>query len=244
MRIRTAVISLVAVAVVLVAAVSAGFVFFSPRRGSAQPAKITSATDDYGKAPTYTLIDQHGRTFHSVSLAGKIRVVSYLFPYCTSYCPLIARSIVQLEPLLAKHGLANRVDFVAFNVDPTGAGPKQMAAFLAEFRANPDDPHWHYLTGSSQQIHDVVTGGFHIFYKKVSFTQEQAEEAQEKAAGTWTPQPEVPNAVADRAHADYDIVHNDTIEIVGPQGRIQDVIDDADTATPAQLLAAVEKVAR
>jgi len=41
-------------------------------------------------APSYTMTNQLGEAVSSSGFAGKIQVVSFLFPYCTTMCPLIA----------------------------------------------------------------------------------------------------------------------------------------------------------
>ena len=43
---------------------------------------------------------------------------------------------------------------------------------------------------------------------------------------------------------DYDVVHNDVIEIVGPQGQIQKVFDDASQVSEAELKVAVVAAAK
>ncbi len=200
---------------------------------------IQAGPEDYGTAPAYTLTDQHGQPFSSAALRGKVQVVSYLFPYCTTYCPLTAATLAQTQRLADRAGLTGKVAFVAFNVDPDGADHQQLAAFLQQERIDPDDPAWHYLTGSPARVRQVVTGGFHVFYQKVSLADEERTEAEQKASGVYTPQPTRPNALADEAHVDYDIVHNDVIEVVDPTGSIRAIFSSASTATSEQILAAV-----
>ena len=103
------------------------------------PTSRVSASD-YGPAPTYTLTDQNGRTFNSTTVLGKVQVVSYLFPYCTSFCPLLLGSLAQAQRELDRSGLQGRVAFVAFNVDPEHAGPDVMSAFLRQERVDPSRP--------------------------------------------------------------------------------------------------------
>jgi protein SCO1/2 len=204
----------------------------------------TPGGDTYGAAPTYTLTDQHGRSVSSAALRGKIQVVSFLFPYCTTYCPVIARTLAQTEQLIEHAGLRHEVAFVVFNVDPAGAGPAQLSAFLSQELIDPDDPAWHYLTGSPAAVRRVVRSGFHVFYQKESLAQVEKDEASERAAGDYTAQPTEPNPLADRAHVDYDVVHNDVIEIVDAQGIIRNVLTGGSAATPRQILAAVQDARR
>ncbi len=199
---------------------------------AAQPGR----SQDYGSAPTYTLTDQWGRRVSSRRFAGKVQVVSYLFPYCTTYCPLIARNLVLLREQLQRQGLSDRVRLVAFNVDPGGAGPAQLRAFWSEFGGDPADPDFAFLTGSPEQIHTVVADGFHVDYQKVAGT--------DGGSDTVAPAPTQRNPLARQAHVDYDIQHNDFIEIVGPRGRIRQIFDSGSLADPADLVRAVRAAMR
>jgi cytochrome oxidase Cu insertion factor (SCO1/SenC/PrrC family) len=206
------------------------------------PVAVQGGAEDYGAAPSYTFTDQHGRPFSSSKLTGKVQVVSYLFPYCTTYCPLIARTLAQTQQLVDEADLTDRVAFVAFNVDPLGAGPDQrLAAFLRQEGIDPNDPAWHYLTGGPAEIRRVVADGFHIYYERVSLAEEEQAEEDAKAAGDYTPQPELPNALADKAHVDYDIVHNDYVEIVDPAGTIRTLFNAGEGMTARQILDAIQQ---
>jgi cytochrome oxidase Cu insertion factor (SCO1/SenC/PrrC family) len=245
---RVILLALGACVVIALAALVSGMALSGRTAGNAgsdteQAAHVTHATENYGTAPSYVLTDQNGKRFSSKSLNGRIQVVSYLFPYCTSYCPIIGANLASVERRLPA-SLKGRVDFVAFNVDPGETGPKQMSAFLHQYGINARDPHWHYLTGSPQQMRHVVTGGFHIFYKKVTLKQEQATEKRQKSAGTFHAQPEKHNALAAKADVNYDIVHNDSVEVVDAHGTIRAFFDSGDKVTPKQILAAVRQAAR
>lgn len=239
-RRRTA---LTAVALATVAVAVLAGIHLAGRDGFGNPA-TPPARQTYGTAPQYTLIDQAGRTFASTELRGTVQVVSYLFPYCTTYCPLTARTLAQAEGLLGAAGLQGRVAFVAFNVDPQGAGPARLAAFLRQEQIDPADPAWHYLTGRPDQIRRVVTGGFHVFFQKVSLAEEDQEAAEQVRAGEYIPQPTATNPLADQAHVDYDIVHNDIIEVVDRHGAIRTIFGSGSNPGPEQILSAVLRAHR
>ncbi len=188
-----------------------------------------------GRAPTYHgLVNQLGRRVSSTQFRGKVRVVTFLFPYCTTYCPLIAAHLVGFERVLSESGLRDQVQVIAFNVDPAGTGPEVMAAFMQEYGWNPSDLHWQYLTGSPAAIRRVVTGGYHVAYAKV------AEGSDATAGGPpLTPQPEVVNRLAQQAGAAYDITHNDGLVIVDRRGRIRRIYDQADTVSVRRMLGVV-----
>ncbi len=201
------------------------------------------APSDRLTAPSWTLTDMNGRTVHSSDLDGKVRVVSFLFPYCTGYCPVAARAMVQLEDEVAGTPLAGRLRLVAFNVDPAGADRAAMRAFWRQFGGDPGDPHVSYLTGSPGRIRHVVTDGYKVHYEKVTEAEQDAAAARAKKNGTYVEEPDVPNPAASRAGVDYDVVHNDVIEVVGPHGRVDRVFDDAADVPEPELLAAVRAAA-
>jgi protein SCO1 len=190
-------------------------------------------------APSYTMTNQLGEAVSSSGFAGKIQVVSFLFPYCTTMCPLIAAHLVNLERLgLRPAGIADKVAIVSFDIDPDNTGPLQMRAFMWQYGWNPRDTHWQYLVAPPAEMRRVVSDGFSVRYKRVSI----ATGGEGEAGDQGVVQPEVVNKLAEQSHADYDIVHNDVLAIVDQQGRIRKIYDDADTVGPQELLAVIQSV--
>lgn len=209
--------------------------FFLGQRHDARE-KATLAV--LGTAPEYQLTNQLREMVPSNSLRGKVQLVTFLFPYCTTLCPLIVAHLVNLENLgLRPNGIEDKVEIVSFDVDPGHTGPPQMRAFLSQYGWNPTDLHWQYLTGSPEEVRRVVKNGFRVWYKRVSL----ASEARD-GAGASVEQPEVVNKLAESAHADYDIVHNDVLEIVDRQGRIRKIYDNADTVSWTDLLTTIQSL--
>jgi protein SCO1 len=225
---------LVAVALIPLAGVS-GFLL-----GERHEAAARAALPELQTAPSYTMINQLGQTVSSARFLGKVQIVSFLFPYCTTMCPLIAAHLANLENLgLRPAGLEDKVQLVSFNLDSTDTGPTQMRAFLAQYGWNPKDLHWQYLAAPEAQIRRVVTGGFGVGYQRV--TDEQADDS-----GSGEPpvvQPEVVNKLAAAAHANYDIAHDDIVEIVDRRGRVRKIYQDADSVDWRDMMAVVKRLA-
>ena len=200
----------------------------------AQRPQSPSRLADLGHAPSYQLTNQLGEKISSQQFRGKVQIVTFLFPYCTTYCPLITAHLIGLEHVLRDAGLTRRVEIVAFNVAPNDTGPKQMREFLAQYGWNPRDPHWQYLTGTRTQIRRIVTQGFHVAYERVM--DRQGSDSGVLSAPGQAPQLSVANPLAARAKPDYDVSHNDAIEIVGPHGHIRKIYDDADVVSNQRLL--------
>jgi cytochrome oxidase Cu insertion factor (SCO1/SenC/PrrC family) len=208
----------------------------APPAGAApDAAPAASGLQDFGPAPRYRLADQEGRIVDSDSLLGRVRVVTFLFPYCRTYCPLVAAHLRGLESDLRRAGLADRVQFVAFNVDPANTDEASMRTFLRQYGWDPSDPAMAYLTGSPAEIRRVVTGGYHVDYRRV---EEDAGDtgAAGDTTGALAPQPEVANPLADSAVVTYDVVHNDALVLVDPQGRIRRYYGEADRVPDERLL--------
>lgn len=240
-RVRTAVLvsAFVALTAALVGLPAA--LWWQSRHAAA--ARAPGASRGYGRAPSYVLTDQNGRRVSSTEFTGKVQVVSFLFPYCTSYCPEIARQMTVLQSAIAGTPLAGKVEIVAFNVDPAGASRARMRQFWSEFGGDPSAHDVEFLTGTAQQIRHTVTDGYHVAYQKVSLASEEAAAKEQQQQGTYVPQPEVPSTVADQAHVNYDVVHNDFIDIVGPHGRVRAILDDPTQLSDSALLSAVRAAA-
>lgn len=208
-----------------------------------QASKHQPALPIIGRAPSYHgFLNQLGQPVDSSAFAGKLRLVTFLFPYCTSYCPLIALNLTGLETELKQAGLQNRVQLIAFDVDPRHTGSVQDRAFLKQYGWDPPNLHWQFLSGSVAQTRQVVRDGYHIAYEQVTESEEDADAAQQKAAGTYMPQPQVANALAERVKPDYDIAHNDSLVLVDPQGRIRWVSMQADRVSNQHLITLIRSL--
>src|SRR3954447_14797029 len=148
----------------------------------AKPGNYVSDRLDLGSAPAWTLTDQNGKTVSSTQFDNKVMVVTYMFPYCTTFCPAITHVLTELEADLKTAGLnGKRVQIVAFNVDPDNTGPKEMSTFLQQYGVDPSDPGWTYVTGSKTEIDHIVQNGFGVYFESILRTDEAKQIAAEKA---------------------------------------------------------------
>ncbi|HET8995350.1 MAG TPA: SCO family protein [Acetobacteraceae bacterium] len=195
-------------------------------------------------APAYrNLTNQNGQKVSSADFRGKVRVVTFLFPYCNTFCPIIAAHLVGFEHLLQADGLADSVQVVAFDVDPAGTGPKEMRGFLKEYGWDPQNTHWQYLTGTPKQIRTIVTGGYHVDYQKVADTGPDPDpKTQAALLDGDTPQPYVANPLADKANVKYDITHENVLMLVDPEGRVRVIHAQADAVSQWELLKEVKAI--
>jgi cytochrome oxidase Cu insertion factor (SCO1/SenC/PrrC family) len=103
-------------------------------------------------APAFQLTDQNGQPVSLASLRGKVVLMTFLDPVCTSDCPIIGAEFKEAGVLL---GSANKnVELVAVVANPTYRSTEFTQAFDREEGLN-TVPNWLYLTGSLSQLTHV-----------------------------------------------------------------------------------------
>ncbi len=100
-------------------------------------------------APAFALTDQDGRQVSLASLHGKVVLLTFLDPVCTSDCPLIAQEFRQADQVL---GAKSRgVEMVAIVANPLYRSVDYTRAFDSQERLT-GLPNWLFLTGSLAQL--------------------------------------------------------------------------------------------
>ena len=100
-------------------------------------------------APGFTLTDQNGRAVSLASLRGKVVLMTFLDPVCTTDCPIIAQEFKQTGEMLATQD--SSVELVAIVANPTYRSTAVTQAFDQQ-EGLATVPNWLYLTGSLSQL--------------------------------------------------------------------------------------------
>ena len=100
-------------------------------------------------APGFSLTDQDGRTVSLASLRGKVVLMTFLDPVCTTDCPIIAQEFKQAGQMLGAQ--ARNVELVAVVANPTYRSTAFTRAFDRQ-EGLATVPNWLYLTGSLGQL--------------------------------------------------------------------------------------------
>jgi cytochrome oxidase Cu insertion factor (SCO1/SenC/PrrC family) len=103
-------------------------------------------------APPFSLTDQHGDTVTLASLRGKVLLLTFLDPVCTTDCPLEAQEFRQAGQLLG--GDSRRVELVAIVANPVDYQLGYTQAFDRQEGLD-GVPNWLYLTGSPGRLAQV-----------------------------------------------------------------------------------------
>jgi len=101
------------------------------------------------KAPAFTLTDQNGKQVSLASLRGKVVLLTFLDPVCTSDCPQIAQEFKGADQVLGAK--ARDVELVAIVANPLYYSATYTRAFDTQERLT-NVPNWLYLTGNLAQL--------------------------------------------------------------------------------------------
>jgi len=103
-----------------------------------------------GAAPGFTLTDQFGRRVSLRSLHGKVVVLSFNDPQCTTICPLTTTALLHAKDLLGP--AAARVELVGVGANPEATEVKWVRDYS---RAHGMLHKWRFLTGSLPELKRV-----------------------------------------------------------------------------------------
>lgn len=173
MRRRRTVIALLcaAVAAAFVAAVLAtgtGIVSTSQTPANAQSSALATnpvldpGTPLSGSAPDFTLRDQFGKSVSLRSLRGKVVLLAFNDPQCTTMCPLTTTAMVDVKALLGAAG--SGVQLLGIDTNPAATSVHDVLAY-SQVHAMTHD--WHFLTGSLAQLKRVWRA-YHIYVQVIN----------------------------------------------------------------------------
>jgi len=112
-----------------------------------------------GKLPSFELVNQDGQAFGSQDLKGKPYVASFFFTSCVTICPKILGAMSSLQTRFAHEKLD--IQLVSLTVDPDTDTPEKLKA--AGQKMGADFTKWTFLTGTKDQLKEVIVGGFKTF---------------------------------------------------------------------------------
>ncbi|HEY3549726.1 MAG TPA: SCO family protein [Gaiellaceae bacterium] len=101
-------------------------------------------------APGFTLTDQFGKRLSLGSLRGKVVVLSFNDPECTTICPLTTTALLRAKELLGP--AASRVELLGVGANPEATQVKWVRAYS---RAHGMTHKWRFLTGSPAELRRV-----------------------------------------------------------------------------------------
>ena len=139
-----------ALAVVLVGTAPMAFATTNPNADPITAQAIAGSTGQMDSpAVNFTLTSQDGRQVAFSSLRGKVVLLAFLDPVCTTDCPLIAQEMRSADAMLGSK--ARNIELVAVVANPTYISTAYTKAFTSQENLS-QVPNWLYLTGSLSQL--------------------------------------------------------------------------------------------
>ncbi len=111
-----------------------------------------------GPAPQFDLTNQLGERITNADYKGKVYVVEFFFSTCPTICPIMNRSMLEIQNQF--FGNPN-FGIVSITIDPdhdTSEVLKKHAEGLGVKSSN-----WHFLTGDKKYIFDLANKGFNLY---------------------------------------------------------------------------------
>lgn len=140
----------------LAAIVVGALVFTRPSPSPSQIAALASnptldpGTPIHGVAPDFTLTDQLGRAVSLSAFRGKVVILAFNDPQCTTICPLTTTAMVKAKQLLGPAGA--RVELLGVGANPAATETRWVRAYSEAHRMMHT---WHFLTGPLAQLKRV-----------------------------------------------------------------------------------------
>lgn len=69
--------------------------------------------------------------------AGKVVVVNFIYTHCPDVCPLRAEKIAEIQSLVNRTAMRNRVHFVTITTDPARDNPDVLRAYGPQHGLDP-----------------------------------------------------------------------------------------------------------
>jgi cytochrome oxidase Cu insertion factor (SCO1/SenC/PrrC family) len=121
-----------------------------------------------GTAPGFTLTDQFGRPVSLQSYRGKVVILTFGDPECTTVCPITTAALLDAKTMLGAAGA--RVQLLAIDANPKAVTTGDLRSY-SQFHGMLGQ--WRFLTGSPQQLRSV----WQAYSAGVTISQNEVDQA-------------------------------------------------------------------
>jgi len=110
------------------------------------------------KVPSFSFVNQHGKTITNQDYKGKVYVVEFFFTTCPTICPRMNRNLVQIQ-----NTFSDFKDFgvASFTINPDYDTQDVLKTYADNYGMT--NPNWHLMTGDKEVIYDLANVGFNIY---------------------------------------------------------------------------------
>jgi len=106
----------------------------------------------------FALVDQHGETFGTNELRGKVWIADFFFSNCPGPCPRMSTLMGDIQRQTKD---LDDLRIVSITVDPDRDTPETIKAYGERYGAI--DGRWYFLTGPQNLLHRLASKDFNLF---------------------------------------------------------------------------------
>jgi protein SCO1/2 len=110
------------------------------------------------KVPSFSFINQDGKTITNQDYLGKVYVVEFFFTTCPTICPRMNLNLVQIQNTFKDF---ENFGVASFTINPEHDTPEVLKEYAEKYGIT--NPNWHLLTGDKEDIFNLANAGFYIY---------------------------------------------------------------------------------
>jgi len=111
-----------------------------------------------GKAPSFSLTNQNGKTISNKDYNGKVYVVEFFFSTCPTICPIMNRNMKEVQASFASNA---NFGIASITINPENDTPEALKKHAETIDAK--GMNWHFLTGDKTTIFDIANKGYNLY---------------------------------------------------------------------------------
>lgn len=111
-----------------------------------------------GVVPEFQFTDQHGESFGTKELAGRLWLANFIFTRCTTICPIFTEKMGEVQH--RGKNLGDIFHLVSFSVDPEYDTPEVLNAYADAHKVS--SRMWSFLTGPIDDVKKTVVEGLKV----------------------------------------------------------------------------------
>ena len=105
-------------------------------------------------APSFTLGNADGKVFRLADFRGEVVVLHFIYASCPDVCPLHADRIAEIQRMVNRTPMKDRVQFISISTDPEHDTPEILRGYGPAHGL--DDANWVFLTTLPDQPADLT----------------------------------------------------------------------------------------
>jgi protein SCO1 len=111
-----------------------------------------------GKAPSFSLTNQNGKTISNEDYKGKVYVVEFFFATCPTICPIMNKNMKEVQASFASNA---NFGIASITINPENDTPEALKKHAETIDAK--GMNWHFLTGDKNTIFEIANKGYNLY---------------------------------------------------------------------------------